>query len=190
MSERRTDEIEYGSWPTATARDGDPRRAPTKPGTIAAQRKRERGAVMANGLPSDDLASAVLWQPESARPTPASRDWRDDGDCPSAQARKSPCLPAAVTLAMWPTTATASGANATLTDATVGPRGPEKSSTTGKNPALWTTPCADDTGARKNKYAQGGTALSTQVRARLNHRWVAQLLGFPSDWLDDIDEQP
>ena len=48
----------------------------------------------------------------------------------------------------------------TLTDATVGPRGPESRSTTGKS------------------------------RARLNHRWVAQLMGFPSDWLEGIDVPP
>lgn len=57
---------------------------------------------------------------------------------------------------------TASGRHSgtTLTDATVGPRGPESGSTSGKS------------------------------RARLNHRWVAQLMGYPSDWLDGIDEQP
>ena len=27
-------------------------------------------------------------------------------------------------------------------------------------------------------------------RARLNHRWVAQLMGFPSDWLEGIDVPP
>jgi hypothetical protein len=82
-----------------------------------------------------------------------------------------------------------------LTDAAVhghatGQRDPASHSTSGRSRELWTTPCADDTGARKSKYAQGRTALSTQVRARLNHRWVAQLMGFPSDWLDGIDEQP
>jgi len=49
----------------------------------------------------------------------------------------------------------------TPTDATVGPRGPASRSTNGKS------------------------------RARLNHRWVAQLMGFPPDWCDvspDSDE--
>lgn len=35
---------------------------------------------------------------------------------------------------------------------------------------LWTTPCADDTGARKDKYPQGGTALSTQVASEQRRR--------------------
>lgn len=30
--------------------------------------------------------------------------------------------------------------------------------------SLWTTPCADDTGDRKSKYAQGGSPLSYQVK--------------------------
>jgi hypothetical protein len=50
--------------------------------------------------------SVKLW------PTPASRDWRDDGNCPSAQSRKSPCLPAAAY--------------------TAGPPAPENPSTSGK----------------------------------------------------------
>lgn len=33
-------------------------------------------------------------------------------------------------------------------------------------------------------------STSGRSRARLNHRWVAQLMGYPSDWLDGIDEQP
>jgi len=58
---------------------------------------------------------------------------------------------------------TASGRHSetTPTDATVGPRGPASRSTNGKS------------------------------RARLNHRWVAQLMGFPPDWCDvspDSDE--
>jgi hypothetical protein len=33
----------------------------------------------------------------------------------------------------------------------------------GLSPDLWKTPVADDTGIRKKKYAQGGTALSMQA---------------------------
>lgn len=47
---------------------------------------------------------------------------------------------------------------------------------------LLTTPCADDTGHRKSKYKQGGTALSTQAGGQLNPTWVAWLMGWPIGW--------
>ena len=50
--------------------------------------------------------------------------------------------------------------------------------------SLWTTPCADDTGHRKAKYAQGGTALSTQAGGQLNPTWVEWLMGYPLDWTE------
>jgi len=46
----------------------------------------------------------------------------------------------------------------------------------------WTTPCADDTGDRKEKYAQGGSALSYQAKGKLNPRWVETLMGLPIGW--------
>jgi hypothetical protein len=48
----------------------------------------------------------------------------------------------------------------------------------------WTTPCADDTGYRRRKYSQGGTALSTQAGGLLNPPWVEWLMGFPAGWTD------
>jgi hypothetical protein len=60
-----------------------------------------------------------------------------------------------------------------------------------KKARLWTTPCADDTGHRKNRYAQGGTALSTQAGGQLNPRWVEWLMGFPLGWTDlRVSETP
>lgn len=44
---------------------------------------------------------------------------------------------------------------------------------------LWTTPCVDDTSHRKEKYAQGGTAMSTQAGGQLNPTWVEWLMGWP-----------
>ena len=38
---------------------------------------------------------------------------------------------------------------------------------------------ADDTGHRKGKYAQGGTALSCQAGGKLNPQWVEWLMGYP-----------
>lgn len=49
---------------------------------------------------------------------------------------------------------------------------------------IWTTPVADDTGHRKDKYAQGGTALSYQAGGKLNPRWVEWLMGWPIGWTD------
>lgn len=106
-------------------------------------------------------------------PTPQARDWKDTG--PSQGNRKDPKLGTQVhwtatqAQGMWPTPTAQDAASSgsagyskasgrhggtTLTDATVGPRGPASRSTNGKN------------------------------RARLNHRWVAQLMGFPLDWSD------
>ena len=70
-------------------------------------------------------------------PTPSTRDWKDNGTEPAAQARKSPCLPASVVINGQPD--------------------PDSLNTNGSS------------------------------RAQLNYRWVAQLQGFPSDWLDGIE---
>jgi hypothetical protein len=48
----------------------------------------------------------------------------------------------------------------------------------------WPTPVADDTSHRKNKYAQGGTALSTKAGGKLNPMWVEWLMGWPLGWTD------
>lgn len=47
---------------------------------------------------------------------------------------------------------------------------------------LWTTPTADDTSHRKEKYSQGGTALSTQAGGQLNPTWVEWLMGYRNGW--------
>lgn len=44
---------------------------------------------------------------------------------------------------------------------------------------MYSTPCADDTGYRKEKYAQGGAALSMQAGGPLNPGWVEWLMGWP-----------
>jgi hypothetical protein len=50
--------------------------------------------------------------------------------------------------------------------------------------AHWPTPVSDDTSHRKNKYAQGGTALSTKAGGQLNPTWVEWLMGWPLGWTD------
>lgn len=220
----RLEETVALNWPTAKASD---------------DRSEGTGGSPDRGL--DAMARAGLLG--SARPTPAARDWKESGHEPAAQARNSPCLPAAVQMTEWPTpsatpygssnngcpgdgreeyatkgkpslegaarqesgsawpTATASDAKAsgaagyatasgrhsgtTLTDAAVGPRGPESPSTSGKDRA-WSTPTARDEKGPGPTHTKGGRDLATDVKGRLNHRWVAQLMGFPADWLDDI----
>lgn len=58
-------------------------------------------------------------------------------------------------------------------------------STAAKN---WTTPCAADTGDRKKKYSQGGSALSYQAKGRLNPDWVCTLMGVPVGWVTPDEE--
>ena len=57
-----------------------------------------------------------------------------------------------------------------------------KSNTSGKSQESWTTPCSDDTGYRKKRYKQGGTALSNQSSGKLNPNWVEQIMGLPVGW--------
>lgn len=45
---------------------------------------------------------------------------------------------------------------------------------------IWPTPCASDTGARKTKFSQGGSALSLVAGGYLNPEWVeSYLMGWP-----------
>ena len=46
------------------------------------------------------------------------------------------------------------------------------------------TPVQDDVHHRKQKYQQGGTALSTATGGSLNPTWVEWLMGFPTGWTD------
>src|SRR4030095_9625847 len=72
----------------------------------------------------------------------------------------------------------------------------ESPSTTGRS-REWSTPnakCAEDSQTHRSGARSEELLLTGQVRGsaqatggRLNHRWVAQLMGFPVDWLD-IDE--
>jgi len=49
---------------------------------------------------------------------------------------------------------------------------------------MWPTPVQDDVHFRKQKYNQGGTALSTKVGGQLNPQWVEWLMGYPEGWTD------
>ena len=112
--------------------------------------------------------------------------------------RTGPVRPSLERLVTWPSPtaqdAKASGAagystasgrhpGTTLTDAAVGPRGPEKRSTSGRSPE-WSTPRVSDrdfaggTNSRKRAKREGA-----YIGRKLNPAWVCQLMGFPDGWL-------
>ena len=109
-----------------------------------ANRTRKIVPSVFNGTHGKHLSAEVYAEEGKARPSPASRDWKDSGQEPAAQARKSPCLPTSVVLA--------------------GPPAPANDNTTGKSRDSSTTP-----------------------QGQLNPRWVLQLMGYPSDYLDGIE---
>lgn len=78
-------------WPTPRARDDDS----TPEQYIARHKKMGMEKKKITSLNVLVKAGPKFW------PTPAARDWKDSGNEPSAQARKSPCLPAFVK--MYPT---------------------------------------------------------------------------------------
>jgi hypothetical protein len=46
------------------------------------------------------------------------------------------------------------------------------------------THVADDTGHRRYRYAQGGTALSMALDGPLDPEWLEQFMGFPQGWTE------
>lgn len=165
MWERRTSGKDGGYWPTATDSKSSrnatvkDRKAEGHAGTTLTDfvtlwptpraSDGEKGGPNQRGSKGDlALPAAVKWA------TPASRDWKDSGQEPSARNRKSPSLPTQIAM---------------------------------EQERLWTTPCADDTGHRKAKYAQGGTAMSTQTGGQLNPMWVEGLMGYPFGWTEVED---
>jgi hypothetical protein len=94
--------------------------------------------------------------------SPASRDWRGDSHAPAAQNRHSPCLPAHVGLVDQ-----------------------ESPSTSGKSRDWPTSQARDWKGPQGRAYKGESMDLpATDGRGTLNSRWVVQLMGYPSDWLD------
>ena len=83
-------------WPTPTAvwrpMEGNVRFLRNK--VMAGELDRQEAAQMIG----KDVFEAQGKVPKMIWPTPAARDWKDSGYEPSAQSRKSPCLPAAVVL--------------------------------------------------------------------------------------------
>lgn len=146
---RHTEGIGCGSWPTPKAADGRP--------------KGNGGARKSPGL--DQMARQSQW------PTPAFRDWKADGHCAAAQARKSPCLPAAVHLQTWP--------SPMAHEARLGYQGRTNPDAKGSQKSL-TTIAVDCAGLP----AQASHSTIGKPRGSLNQAWVAQLQGVPDGWLD------
>ncbi len=123
-------------------------------------------------LDPNHLTGAVhLWPTPDTGLTPNGHGRR--GGKPGNGRQSGASLEAAVR--MWPTP----HANCSTGAGTQGRKGGLYLQPAAK---LWTTPTADDTAHRREKYAQGGTALSTQAGGQLNPTWVEWLMGFPPEW--------
>lgn len=149
-------------WPTATVGDG--KASGTRTGTPKAQ-----STASHSGTSLTDAANG-LWA------SPLARDWKDSG--PTQGARKSPNL--------------GTQAHAGLLD-----QGSHSGS--GKSRDLWNTPTVADLRPGRNPETletrgHWGTGNNTgnlrddvlrgKSRGVLNSKWVAQLMGYPSDWCE------
>lgn len=148
-----------------TLTDATTRQWPTPRAEDSEQTGGHRGAA-------DTLTAAGrLWA------SPQARDWKDSGpQCAGLLAPESPSTHGKPQ--DWPTPRT--------TDATGGPDTvrPDEMRKQGTGPDLkavvnqeWPTP-------RANRHGAPDSHGKSPIRGSLNPRWVAQLMGFPADWLD------
>jgi hypothetical protein len=143
--------------------------------------------VLTTLAPRTEGRGSSLW------PTTAARDWKDDGHCRAAHSRKSPNLPARVFIAGlldqesrstngkrpdWPTPRT--------TDATGGadPVRADGMRKQGTGPDLKAAIAQEWPTSGSNRFGAPDSHGKSPIRGSLNPRWVAQLMGFPVDWLD------
>jgi len=190
-SARLTREKDCSSWPTVQIADskqckfnkrGNPHLGKVAGAWATSEARNQEGYQIVNGKKVPRLAQQANWptpnvpnrgkelskkhRPKSGgidlqsavRPTPTERDHKNPS--PTDLNRHSPSLLA------------------------VGLPDPDSPSTNGKSRGLWITPTTDDTKRRKGKYKQGGMALNTQTKGRLNPDWVEQLMGLPVGWTD------
>lgn len=148
---------------------------------LAASARRTSGSGF-GGWPTPRNADHKSCRNETANRSPDAKGWH-----------KGMTLLDAATMAGWPTASSRDWKGC-------------KSNQHGKNArplnevaylAGWTTPCQDDTGNRKQRYAQGGYPLSLQAsgatstsspaqtgkRGQLNPEHSRWLMGFPAAWL-------
>lgn len=191
-SGRPTSGSASGSWPTATRQDA----AQSGAAAYSTESGRHAGTTLTD-------AARGLWA------SPQARDWKDSG--PTQGNRKSPNLG---TQAHWPSPQARDGDNRGADPSRVGDpkrhggwnlddwvaraglldRGSH--STSGRSRDSWPTPDANshDRGGQPDlawQKARGRTETindvvlnQERVRGVLNSRWVAQLMGYPSDWCD------
>jgi len=154
-SEPRTNGTESGSWPTATAKD--------EASSGAAAYSTESGQHPGTTL--TDAANG-LWATASAT------DYKGSVQGETLEGRRG----------------MARGVRLPEQIARFGPPALEKRSTSGKSPDWPTLDVGAVTGGRsargQSKPGRQSTLAATGQRGTLNSRWVAQLMGYPSDWLD------
>jgi hypothetical protein len=83
---------------------------------------------------------------------------------------------------MWPTPRASAAMSENIEN--IKKRDKDNSRLEEKVAKLWSTPVQDDVHHRKQKYSQGGTALSTQAGGSLNPSWVEWLMGYPGGYTD------
>lgn len=120
------------------------------------------------------------WAVAQMLPTPNASDAIKDRVNASQMRRHSPSLYALWSNRLWPTPTAQMGKHGAPTEWEMRNR-PEHLHV---RAAMWTTPTADDTGHRQSRYAQGGTALSTQAGMRLPPTFVEEMMGYPEGWTD------
>lgn len=148
------------------------------------QSKRINGRTYWNGVNLGGTEAQGCW------PTPTARDWKDTGDL--LKVPVNGLLPRAVhraELGLWPTpSATSYGTNRGGAAGRVGPT--RHSLESMARHGLWPTPTrSDGTGGPGRSDARTGgdnlrTAVSLEVKGRLNPDWVEWLMGFPVGWTD------
>lgn len=146
------------------------------------------------------VASGWKWHASFAKWSPDTSSWRTrqcsllgdseefsetwprwgsmrDGEC---LAHTTPELPTSEKgSGFWPTIRASDGERGGRGDLLQAVRGNANS-----HYRMWSTPVASDTGHRKKKYAQGGTALSMQAGGPLNPDWTEWLMGWPIKWTE------
>lgn len=150
-------------WTIPSARDGDPRRCPTKPDSKAWANKVARGSVNAAGMLSDDLSSSA-----SAWPTPRAEERMQENSADGYLALSKATQ-------AWPTSAardfrSEEGGVAT-TDHYNRPAGPSLPAFVLYSPQVQATP--------DGQISSGSTP---PARPRLNPVFVCWLMGWPSHW--------
>lgn len=152
--ERYTGEKGFSYWLTPSTMEHLPVREGQALENALYRGKNRISKRKVSGRLNEQVAYPHMW------PTPAARDWKDTGDEPSAQARKSPCLPAAVKMYA---TLTASQANKPI-------RNPSPSRQNGTH--------------GEDLQDSIGRLNPSSIGKKLCVRWTSVLMGYNSKWTD------